>query len=495
MPRKRKATLSRQSNIQVAIAKRRRFRAGNIDISDEDNLQRLSGDESMNNSDNEDALAQLDASTSQSGELSFQLDIEQGTLDAAPQEGTFLQWDLITDAAMIDGAGEEGTAPAEVLPDDLANGVLKLDNEPGEIDDLGEHEVLQYGQVFDAADTIPIPLNPAPSLPQPAPPIPPSAHLKGYEYSEFRPQRYDCTLLGEQRLAPTQADALKALADLQKVLHPARDTGRGYKDPDMDLWHRARIEGMLTMLNLFTNDCSLTYNCWGASACQAAVRIGRGRHCARRLCDLNRQYLADREVLPINPYGNWNESLLVNEDIVNEINIYLLSLGNEITAKKLMDLLHRPDIKEKYGIEHDISHKTACRYLHTLGYRFQYTPKGQYIDGHEREDVVAYCKNVFLVKWRKYANRMASWDKELREHLPPQGTSQEILEQANDAITILQECYPEYDHVLIYDNATTHLKRPDDMLSAKKMPKGTPKPGTNWGIEVSKRNPVTGNIV
>jgi hypothetical protein len=27
------------------------------------------------------------------------------------------------------------------------------------------------------------------------------------------------------------------------------------------------------------------------------------------------------------------------------------------------------------------------------------------------------------------------------------------------------------------------------------MPKGIPKPGTNWGIEVSKRNPITGKIV
>jgi hypothetical protein len=98
----------------------------------------------------------------------------------------------------------------------------------------------------------------------------------------------------------------------------------------------------------------------------------------------------DREVLPLNPYGDWNESLLVNENIVNEINIYLLSLRNEITAIKLMDFLHRNDIKEKYRIERDITHKTACRYLHALGYRFQHTPKGQYVDGHERGDVVAY---------------------------------------------------------------------------------------------------------
>jgi len=163
---------------------------------------------------------------------------------------------------------------------------------------------------------------------------------------------------------------------------------------------------------------TLIYNQWGASACQTAIGMGRGRHCARRLCELNRAYLTNQKVLPINPYSDWNESLLVEDNIVNEINIYLLSLGNEITATKLADFLHRPEIKEKYGIERDISHKTACRYLQALGYRYQSTPKGQYVDGHEREDVVTYRKEVFLPKWKKFMDHMATWDKDLKEHLP-----------------------------------------------------------------------------
>ena len=261
------------------------------------------------------------------------------------------------------------------------------------------------------------------------------------------------------------------------------------------------------------------------------------------------------------------------ENLVNEISIYLLSLGNDITAKELMDFLHRADIKEKYGIERDISHKIACRYLQALGYCYQSMPKGQYVDGHEREDVVAYRKEVFLPKWKKFMDRMVEWDKDLKEHLPsgegkrviawfhdesvfyahdrrkkgwyhkdastkpyakgegaslmiadfvsadfgwlssPDGTqsaqrlfkpgknrdgyfsNEDIIQQADDAIDILRKYYPEFDHVLIYDNATTHLKRAEDALSARKMPKGTPRPGKNWGIEVSKRDPITGKIV
>jgi hypothetical protein len=64
--------------------------------------------------------------------------------------------------------------------------------------------------------------------------------------------------------------------------------------------------------------------------------------------------------VPINPYGEWKESLLVNEDISNELNLYLQEPGTHITAQKLIDFLAQPEIKEKYGISRDIHISTAC---------------------------------------------------------------------------------------------------------------------------------------
>jgi hypothetical protein len=52
-------------------------------------------------------------------------------------------------------------------------------------------------------------------------------------------------------------------------------------------------------------------------------------------------------------------------------------------------------------------------------------------------------------------------------------TNEDIQEQVQVAMDILKEFYPEFDHVLIYDNASTHLKRKEDALSALKMPKNT----------------------
>jgi len=66
-------------------------------------------------------------------------------------------------------------------------------------------------------------------------------------------------------------------------------------------------------------------------------------------------------------------------------------------------------------------------------------------------------------------------------------TSDDILEQAEKAINILKKHYPNEDHVLVYDNATTHLKRADGALSACQMPKSTSKPEYNWWVEVTVR--------
>jgi hypothetical protein len=63
----------------------------------------------------------------------------------------------------------------------------------------------------------------------------------------------------------------------------------------------------------------------------------------------------------------------------------------------------------------------------------------------------------------------------------------DFLKQVDLAMDILERDYRGMAHLLVFDNATTHLKRPDDALSARKMPKFTPPPGKNWGVEVSKR--------
>lgn len=60
-------------------------------------------------------------------------------------------------------------------------------------------------------------------------------------------------------------------------------------------------------------------------------------------------------------------------------------------------------------------------------------------------------------------------------------TNRNILAQVTVAMDIVQKHLPRNDHLFVFDNAITHLKRADTALSAQKMP--LKKPGKNWPVE------------
>lgn len=54
-----------------------------------------------------------------------------------------------------------------------------------------------------------------------------------------------------------------------------------------------------------------------------------------------------------------------------------------------------------------------------LGYRWTLTPKGQYSDGHEREDVVAYRQETFLPQWKEIEPHLRNWCPDGKEDKAP----------------------------------------------------------------------------
>ncbi|KAJ6453500.1 hypothetical protein C8R45DRAFT_790234, partial [Mycena sanguinolenta] len=165
--------------------------------------------------------------------------------------------------------------------------------------------------------------------------------------------------------APSVFDALAALKDLKKLLRPHCRTGRGYTDPGLDRFVRVRMESMEIMLNFYTRNLSKTRGLWAASSLQAAVARGKGRYWSRQIRILVRQFISDCQIL----LGYWNTSMLVDEDLKSDINLYLQELGKKITAEKLVLFLAWEDIVTKHGITSKISLRTAQRYLKALGYR------------------------------------------------------------------------------------------------------------------------------
>ena len=54
-----------------------------------------------------------------------------------------------------------------------------------------------------------------------------------------------------------------------------------------------------------------------------------------------------------------------------------------------------------------------------MGWHYGKKKKGMYIDGHEREDVVEYCKG-FVERWKGYEKRMVTYDNDGNaSELPP----------------------------------------------------------------------------
>ncbi|KAJ6595254.1 hypothetical protein DFH09DRAFT_1305932 [Mycena vulgaris] len=56
-----------------------------------------------------------------------------------------------------------------------------------------------------------------------------------------------------------------------------------------------------------------------------------------------------------------------------------------------------------------MSLRTAQRWMKRMKYRWQSEPKSIYCHGHERQDVVNYRQNVFLLKWASYAECTRKW--------------------------------------------------------------------------------------
>jgi hypothetical protein len=76
-----------------------------------------------------------------------------------------------------------------------------------------------------------------------------------------------------------------------------------------------------------------------------------------------------------------------------------------------------PEVKARLKLKKTISEATARRWMFRMGYRWRKSPSGQYVDGHERPDVVGYRQTVFLPAWSKVEARMKAWSRDGTEEI------------------------------------------------------------------------------
>ena len=210
------------------------------------------------------------------------------------------------------------------------------------------------------------------------------------------------------RSSPSRVSATSAVMNLEFILRPPRLSGKGYRRAKLDQNLQTRIEDMLSVLHLF-----LTDNQWIKASQQTAVAKGRGPYYGRILRHWIRGFILNPASLPTNAWGSGTTCRLDTEDgLQEELRNHLQGIGKYVKAEDLAEYLGRDDTRTRYGATISISITTAKRWMAKLGYRWADTPSGQYVDGHERADVVEYRQNVFLPAWFAKEHQLRVWTEE-----------------------------------------------------------------------------------
>ncbi|KAF8578935.1 hypothetical protein K439DRAFT_1648626 [Ramaria rubella] len=140
---------------------------------------------------------------------------------------------------------------------------------------------------------------------------------------------------------------------------------------------------------------------WITTSLEVAHAAERGPWLARQLWEWTCAFVKDQTVLPLNVYGRWNVSLLEDEDLAQEIHLHFQSIGKYVRAMDIVQYLDTPEMKMCLKLKKMISLATAQCWMY---------PKGQFVDGHEGEDVVAYRQDKFLPAWKQLEPMLRNWD-------------------------------------------------------------------------------------
>jgi hypothetical protein len=122
------------------------------------------------------------------------------------------------------------------------------------------------------------------------------------------------------------------------------------------------------------------------------------------------------EKLPFHSYCYARDSVLENDDVVQAIQEELSerAKGGFIKAEDVCEIVASERVQELFvrlGVHKPgLSKTTAQRWLSKLEWRYGKKKNGMYIDGHERDDVVAY-RQAFVYRWAaEYETRFQFWD-------------------------------------------------------------------------------------
>ncbi|KAG9098506.1 hypothetical protein FRC06_006327, partial [Ceratobasidium sp. 370] len=205
---------------------------------------------------------------------------------------------------------------------------------------------------------------------------------------------------------PQHADAEYALQKINKLLRPPRKTGPGYKKCKLDPLTQSQYQAMASCLHHFLRSSKKTFT---DASSDATIGAGHSIWYACRIRVWVQRFIATGQ-LPVSKYRRSRHSLLHDEDIAGEIGLFLQRTGKYVVASDIVRFLDDPKTRQRLTLTKGITVKTAQCWLCGMQYRRKTEKSGQYIDGHEREDVVLHRQHVYAPKMQALNGLIMSWD-------------------------------------------------------------------------------------
>lgn len=107
---------------------------------------------------------------------------------------------------------------------------------------------------------------------------------------------------------------------------------------------------------------------------------------------MTQAFIDDHEDLPVNPYGTWTEYVIdKHPEIAQELHAHLQSIGKFVKAIDLVNFMDTPEMQLHSGLKKQLDILTVQCWMQKLDCCWTYLElKGQYVDWHERENMVKY---------------------------------------------------------------------------------------------------------
>ena len=169
---------------------------------------------------------------------------------------------------------------------------------------------------------------------------------------------------------------------------------------------------MEELLAMFTRPINLSS--WTHASIHIARTHGMGQRGAETLRKWTRKYITERIYRLDGKKGERSHAteayLFGNADLACEITEHLQTIRKYIKAQDIIDIIDDPTNQIKFRIKSTILLQTAQRWLHHMHFWWTKVPSCQYIDSHERQDVIQYRQQVLfrkcsrsLIVWRNIA--------------------------------------------------------------------------------------------